>query len=77
MGHARRRADTLRSRHKDPYVAFEQATWLIDRLKAVGVEAELLTLEGAGHGFKGDDARRADEAMFAFFDSHLKPKPTP
>jgi len=57
---------------KDPYVAFEQATWLIDRLKAVDVEAELLALEGAGHGFKGDDARRADEAMFAFFDRHLK-----
>jgi dipeptidyl aminopeptidase/acylaminoacyl peptidase len=36
------------------------------------VEAELLTLEGAGHGFSGEDARRADEAMFLFFDKHLK-----
>jgi acetyl esterase/lipase len=62
---------------KDPYVAFEQATWMIDRLKTVGVEADLLTLEGAGHGFKGEDARRADKAMFEFFDKHLKPKPTP
>ena len=58
---------------KDPYVAHEQAVWLIDRLKAADVPAELLTLEGAGHGFKGDDAKRAQEAMFAFFDKHLKP----
>jgi acetyl esterase/lipase len=58
---------------KDPYVAIEQAVWLIDRLRAADVEADLLTLEGAGHGFQGDDAKRAQEAMFAFFDKHLKP----
>lgn len=58
---------------KDNYVAYEQAVWLVDRLKAATVEVELLTLEGAGHGFSGDFARQADEAMFAFFDKHLKP----
>jgi acetyl esterase/lipase len=57
---------------KDNYVAHEQAVWLVDRLKAAGVEAELLTLEGAGHGFGGEDAKKADAALFAFFDSHLK-----
>jgi dipeptidyl aminopeptidase/acylaminoacyl peptidase len=36
--------------------------------------AELLTLEGAGHGFKGDDAEKAEKAMLAFFDRHLKTK---
>jgi acetyl esterase/lipase len=56
----------------DKYVAHEHAEWLIDRLKSADVEAELLTLEGAGHGFKGDDAARAQAAMFAFFDKHLK-----
>jgi acetyl esterase/lipase len=56
----------------DPYVAHEQAEWLIDRLKSADVEAELLTLTGAGHGFKGDDSKRAQAAMFAFFDKHLK-----
>jgi acetyl esterase/lipase len=59
---------------KDTYVAFEQATWLVERLKAADVEAELLPLEGAGHGFKGADAERADKAMLAFFDKHLKKK---
>jgi acetyl esterase/lipase len=58
----------------DKYVAFEQAEWLIDRLRAADVEAELLKLDGAGHGFKGDDAKRAQEAMFAFFDKYLKPR---
>jgi acetyl esterase/lipase len=57
---------------KDNYVAHEQAVWLVDKLKAATVEAELLTLEGAGHGFSGEDARKADAAMFAFFDNHLK-----
>lgn len=58
---------------KDPYVAHEQAVWLIERLQAADVEAELLTLEGAGHGFKGEDAKRAQEAMFAFFEKYLRP----
>ena len=57
---------------QDKYVAHEQAVWIIDRLKSAGVEADLLTLEGAGHGFRGKDAERAEKAMFAFFDKHLK-----
>jgi acetyl esterase/lipase len=56
----------------DNYVAYEQAVWLVDRLKAAGVEASLLTLKGAGHGFRGDDAKTADRAMFEFFDKKLK-----
>jgi acetyl esterase/lipase len=59
---------------KDPYVAHEQAVWLVDRLKAAQVEAELLTLEGAGHGFKGADAEKAEKALMDFFDRHLKKK---
>ena len=58
----------------DKYVAYEQAVWLIDKLKASGVEAELLTMEGAGHGFKGKDAETADKAMLAYFDKQLKKK---
>ncbi len=58
---------------KDPYVAFEQAEWIVERLRAADVPVELLKLEGAGHGFKGDDAKQAQAAMFAFFDKYLKP----
>ena len=57
---------------EDKYVAYEQATWMRERLAACGVEVELLTIEGAGHGFKGADAEKADRALFAFFESHLK-----
>jgi acetyl esterase/lipase len=57
----------------DNYVAHEQAVWIVDRLKASAVDAELLTLEGAGHGFKGEDAAKADAAMFGFFDKYLRP----
>ena len=59
---------------EDKYVAHEQAVWMHDRLKGADVEVTLLTLDGAGHGFQGDDAKRAEEAMFAFFASHLQGK---
>ena len=57
---------------EDKYVAYEQALWMRDRLVSCGVEVELLTLEGAGHGFKGTDAEKADKALLAFFEAHLK-----
>jgi acetyl esterase/lipase len=57
---------------EDKYVAFEQAQWTFDRLQAADVEVKLLKLEGAGHGFKGADAERAETAMFEFFDRQLK-----
>ncbi len=58
---------------EDKYVAHEQGVWMADRLKASGVEVQLLTLHGAGHGFKGDDIAKAEQAMLAFFAKHLKP----
>ena len=58
---------------EDKYVGFEQAGWLVDRLKACAVEAELLRMEGAGHGFKGPDLEKAQAALLEFFARHLKP----
>jgi dipeptidyl aminopeptidase/acylaminoacyl peptidase len=43
-----------------------------DRLKAAEVEVELISLEGAGHGFKGADAEKAWKAALEFFARHLK-----
>jgi len=57
---------------EDKYVAYEQGVWMRDRLQACGVEVELLTFEGAGHGFKGADADKAEQARLAFFEKHLK-----
>jgi acetyl esterase/lipase len=57
---------------EDKYVNHEQAVWMRDKLQAADVEVELLTLEGAGHGFKGADAEKAWKAALEFFDRHLK-----
>jgi acetyl esterase/lipase len=61
---------------KDPYVAFEQASWIFDRLKAAEVDVRLLELTDAGHGFQGADAERAEKAMFDFFAEQLDTNPT-
>jgi acetyl esterase/lipase len=58
----------------DKYVNYEQAVLMRDRLKAAQVDVELLTLQGAGHGFKGDDAKRANAAAIEFLEKHLKQK---
>jgi acetyl esterase/lipase len=57
----------------DKYVPYEQAGFLVERLAGCGVEAQLVTLAGAGHGFKGADAETAQKALLAFFDAHLHP----
>jgi len=57
---------------EDKYVAYEQGVWMRDRLHSCGVEVELMTFEGAGHGFKGADAEKAEKATIAFFEKHLK-----
>ncbi len=57
---------------EDKYVAYEQAVWIRDRLTACGVPVELITLTGAGHGFKGADAEKAEAALLAYFETQLK-----
>ncbi len=55
----------------DRYVEYAQSLWLMDRLKLVGIPAELATMEGADHGFRGDVASRAEQLLFAYFDKYL------
>jgi len=57
---------------EDKYVAHEQAEWLVKKLTDATVEAELLSMPQAGHGFRGADAEKAEAAMMSFFDKHLK-----
>ena len=57
----------------DEYVAYEQAIWIVDKLKAAAVEAELIGFEGAGHGLKGVPPEKTEGLMLTFFDQHLKP----
>ena len=60
---------------QDTYVAYEHSVWLIGRLLDAGVPAELDTIPGAGHGFKGADAERADRRAFEYLDRQLMRKP--
>jgi len=57
---------------KDRYVNYEQSVWIVDRLLSAGVPAEIETIEGADHGFKGADAERAEKRMVGFFERYLK-----
>jgi acetyl esterase/lipase len=59
---------------RDQNVPFEQSVWLVERLRSVGVEAELETLAEAGHGFKGADEERAFTRTLDFLNRKLKPK---
>ncbi len=58
----------------DPRVPFSQSVVLRDALVRAGVEATLLPLEGAGHGWPIDSAYgvRALTGALDFFDRHLK-----
>src|SRR5260370_3823189 len=53
------------------YVDFKNSGWLMDRLDAAGVPAELVPMEGSDHGFKGEYADRAEKLLMAYFDRHL------
>jgi len=58
---------------KDTLVPIAQATQLDERMKAAGASHTLMVFQGAGHGFPGDQGRKSVDAMWDFFDRHLKP----
>ncbi len=41
-------------------------------MKAVGASHTLVIYKGQGHGFGGEDAKKAADATWKFFDRHLK-----
>src|SRR5690606_17925871 len=62
---------------KDRYVAVEQGEWITQRLRDVGVTAEMVKFQDVDHGF-GAFGPRLDEAiasMLIFFNKHLAKKP--
>jgi acetyl esterase/lipase len=59
---------------RDLNVPFEQSVWLVERMRSMGVEAELETIAEAGHGFKGADEERAFTRALDFLNRKLKPK---
>lgn len=56
----------------DLLVPLSQAQSLDEKLKAVGASHTLTVFEGQGHGFGGVQRERELEAMWNFFDEHLR-----
>ncbi len=55
----------------DETVPISQSEEMLKALKAAGVDAELLIIQGAGHAFRGPDAGKAAAAQVDWFKKHL------
>jgi fermentation-respiration switch protein FrsA (DUF1100 family) len=55
----------------DSLVPIAEGMTMYQALAGAGAEAEFIAIEGAGHGFAGDDAARANAAMVEWFATHL------
>ncbi|UCD48535.1 MAG: prolyl oligopeptidase family serine peptidase [Phycisphaerales bacterium] len=56
---------------KDMLVPIWHSEKIRDAFRENDVDCELLVIEGAAHGFAGDDAERANAAWVAWFEKHL------
>jgi dipeptidyl aminopeptidase/acylaminoacyl peptidase len=57
---------------KDHLVPYNQSVQLEDKLKQVGGKVKLVTVEGADHGFFGEDQRRTTRETLKFLEENLK-----
>ena len=57
---------------QDRLVPVEQAKLLDEKMKSVGASHSLMIFEGQGHGFEKEHQQKAMDAMWDFFDQHLK-----
>jgi acetyl esterase/lipase len=55
----------------DELVTIDHSEKILAEFKKHKVTSELLVIKGAGHGFKGEDNKRASEALVAWFEKHL------
>jgi acetyl esterase/lipase len=58
---------------KDDLVPISHSQKIHAAMKEQGVVAELLVVEGAGHGFGPDDQKRTLQSTVEWFEQHLKP----
>jgi dipeptidyl aminopeptidase/acylaminoacyl peptidase len=57
---------------QDKTVPYTQGNAMYDALTKAGVASKLLTVEGAGHGFFGPNAKRVNLEMVAWFEKYLQ-----
>ncbi|MHC4568135.1 MAG: prolyl oligopeptidase family serine peptidase [Planctomycetota bacterium] len=56
---------------KDELVTLDHSENILAKFKEHKVASELLVIEGAAHGFRGEDGKRASAAQVAWFEKHL------
>lgn len=59
---------------KDELVKLKQSEQIHEAFRKTGVTSEMIVIEGAAHGFKGDDNIRASKALVEWFDKYLSKK---
>jgi acetyl esterase/lipase len=65
---------------KDDLVPVSNSKIIYEAFQKNNVKTQLIIIEGAGHGFRGDDAKRASAAMVSWFEQTLlksSPRVTP
>ena len=77
LSYVRRDAPPILMLHgtADPLVPLAQSQWLDTALTDVGAPHRLVTLSGAGHGFRGNHYQKARQAAYDFFRNTLGPRP--
>lgn len=56
---------------KDDLVKLDNSERIVAELKKQKVPCDLLVIEGAGHGFPGEQGKRASQKLIQWFDKHL------
>ena len=56
----------------DTLVPISNSELIYAALEEHNVKTKFITIEGAGHGFSGDDAKRASDALVSWFEKHLR-----
>lgn len=56
----------------DPLVPIQQSRDMAAKLKKLGVEARLIEIKGAGHGWGGENAKQSFKDTVTFFKKHLR-----
>ena len=56
---------------KDTLVPIAQSETMIAALKKANVTSDFITIPGAGHGFRGEDAKTAEGHLIDWFKKHL------
>ena len=63
---------------KDELVNISNSKIIFEAFQKVNVKTDFITIPGAGHGFRGEDAKRATAAMVSWFEQTLlKPATKP